>query len=445
MRGTDTVFAVATGPIRAALAVLRVSGPHAFACLARLTSRPLPDMGQARTRWLVDGSGARIDQALILRFAGPASFTGEDVVEIQCHGGSAVTEAIAAALLATGLCRAAERGEFTRRAFENGRMDLLQAEAVADLIDAETEAQRVQALSSYSGRATELVADWHNEVLQISALLAADFDFADEGDVGSEVAAPVAGRINALAAQLSEVLSEAKASQRVREGVRVALTGPPNAGKSTLLNALAGRDVAIVSPIPGTTRDVLEVRLDLGGVLVTLADTAGLRESEDEIEREGVARARRWAASADIVLQLRAADEPGEATSGMDEMAGQTVISVVSKADKLATGNRQAGNHLVSTLSGEGMSELIEQLGAKATELASSGEVPVVTRARHREALERAIACLKRAEDLLLHAGDSDLAAFEVQDARHHLASLIGEMNVEDILGQIFESFCIGK
>jgi tRNA modification GTPase len=429
----DTIFAVATGAGRGALAVMRLSGPDSGAALDALCGRR-PAARRASLRTLRAADGDVLDEALALWFPAPGSYTGEDSAELHLHAGRAVIAAVADALVGLGL-RPAEPGEFTRRAFLNGRMDLLEAEAVADLVAAETQAQRRQALRQMEGALGALYCDWAARLRLVLAQQEALIDFPDE-DLPAETEAAMLGEIAALEADIARHLDDRRRGERVREGLTFVIAGPPNAGKSSLLNALARREAAIVSPMPGTTRDAVEVRLELGGVLVTLVDTAGLREVDDTIEAEGVRRARKRAAEADLVIMLRPVDAVADDAAAAPETGG-AVLEVTSKID-LAVVDALPG---VSAVTGEGIAALEERLAAVARSLVD-GEGPApLTRERHRAALMAARACLERARDACL----VELRGEELRGALRELGRITGAVNVEDILEVIFGRFCIGK
>lgn len=429
----DTIFAPATARGRSAVAVVRASGPGADAALEALIG-PLPDPRQAALRAVHDPeSGEILDRALVLRFADGASFTGENSFEIQCHGGPAVVRAILAALARRDGLRLAEPGEFTRRALENGRMDLLEAEGLGDLVQAETEAQRRQALRALDGALGRQAEIWRGRLIRARALLEAVMDFADEEvpeDVGPEVSALVSATLDEMRA----ALSGAAAAERIRDGFEVALIGPPNAGKSTLLNALARREAAITSEIAGTTRDVIEVQMDLHGLPVLLLDTAGLREARDEIERIGIARARRRAEAADLRVLVTSpdTDDPGDVAAD---------IRVLAKRE---LGGGDAGDFAVSAVTGAGMDAFVEAIAAR-LEAQAEGASAVVTE-RHRRALEggrdqmtEALAHLEVGEAAL------DLAAEALRLAARRMEALTGRVDAERILDDIFSEFCLGK
>jgi tRNA modification GTPase len=432
----DTIFALSSGAGRAGIAVIRISGPDADTALGALTGKPLPDERKAEIRTLFDiPNEERIDVGLVLRMPGPRSFTGEDVVELSVHGGRAVVGAVLASLGRVPGLRLAEPGEFTRRAVEHGRLDLTQAEAIADLVAAETDAQRRQALDQMDGTLSALYEDWRARLIRAAAWLEASIDFADE-EIPPDAVAASRDQLVALAGEVRRHLHDGRRGEILREGLHVAVVGPPNAGKSSLINALARRDVAIVSDTAGTTRDVIEVRLDLGGYAVILADTAGLREANDAIEQEGVRRARARAADADIRLLVL----DGAATTELDQPPiDNAEITVFNKSD--IAGARRTGLN-ISAKTGEGIDTLVDALATAAKQRAT-GEGPALTRARHRHALERAhtaIASALKAPD-----GSPELAAESVRVALNEIGRISGRVDLDDLLDVVFRDFCIGK
>ncbi len=436
MRSDDTIFAIASGHGRAAVCLIRISGPESRSILERMAGK-VPEARRAVVRTLRDPTaGEPLDQALVLWMPGPQSFTGEDQAELHIHGGLATRAAVLRALGSFENCRPAEAGEFTRRAFLNGRMDLAQVEGLADIIDAETEAQRRQAMLQLGGRLGNAAEGWRENILRVLALLEASLDFSDEGDVPEDLEADILRMIDGIQGEIGLALAN-RSGERLREGLTVVLAGPPNAGKSTLLNALAQRDVAIVSPIAGTTRDVIEVHCDLGGLPVIIVDTAGLRESADLIEQEGVSRARARVQDADLVLWL----VPPEGENSTPPSA-RRLLKVGTKADL----NRscQDCDLLVAAATGEGLPELIRCLEAEAADLMGQGDA-VITRERHRKALERADSSLVRARSMLAGRGPLELAAEEVRLAARAIGEITGRVDVEDVLDRLFSSFCIGK
>lgn len=443
---TDTICALASGAGRAGVAVVRVSGPRAGEALEAL-SGSLPRPRVASLRRLKDASGAALDDALVLWFPAPASFTGEDVAEFHLHGGPAVVAATIDAVIRLPGVRLAEPGEYTRRAFENGKLDLAQAEGLADLIDAETEGQRRQALRQMEGALSALVEGWRAELVSALALLEAEIDFPDE-DLPGGLSARVGPMLAALADAIAVHLADGRRGERVREGYRVAILGAPNAGKSSLLNALARREAAIVSDIPGTTRDVVEVRLVLAGFPVWIADTAGLRETADAIEAEGVRRALARAEEADLRIGVVEAGADAEAALLTALRPGDLVVR--SKGDLFGS-ERGPGldprfvrdDIVVSVLTGEGLAALETAVAARVEAALGAREAPALTRARHRRALEDAEAAIRRAMSAL-DLG-AELAAEDLRLAARALGRIAGRVDVEEILGEIFSAFCIGK
>lgn len=434
---TDTVFALATPPGRGAIAIVRLSGPATEAALAGLGAGGLKArMASLRT---LTHAGRVIDQALVLRFPGPTSYTGEDCAELHLHGGRAVVEAASAALVALGL-RPADPGEFTRRAFENGRMDLAQAEGVADLIDAETTAQAAQALGQLEGALGGAYAGFRRDLLRALALVEAEIDFPDE-EVPDNLARTAGPVLDGLILDLKAALADAGRGERVRAGYRIVLIGETNAGKSSLFNALVAREAAIVTPIAGTTRDVLDADLIIGGYAVTLSDTAGLRDSDDPVEAEGVRRARARAEQAELRLWVRA---PGDAPGVAAEYAKPDDLLVLTKSDIARAApppDREA--LVVSTTTGEGMAALHDWIATRLARDLSGADFPAVTRERHRRRLEEALASVEAGRRALDIA--PEMAGDDLRRASESLARVTGAIGVEDILGEVFSTFCIGK
>jgi tRNA modification GTPase len=426
---SDTIFALASGSARAAIAVIRMSGSESGPSVAALCGGRLPVPRQVSLRRLRDTFGALLDHALVLWLPGPGTYTGEDSAELHLHGGRAVIDGVADALTAAGL-RPAEPGEFTRRAFLNGRMDLVEAEAVHDLIAAETEAQRRQALRQLEGALGALYQDWADRLRAVLAYQEALIDFPDE-DLPPEVEAELVRTLRAVRQEIAGHLNDAGRGEKLREGLFFAITGAPNVGKSTLINALAEREVAIVSERPGTTRDALETRVVLGGVPVTLVDTAGLRETTDSIEAEGVRRALARAEDADLVMTVI------EAGSKLPNSPGRMVIA--NKADLGRAGPE--GALRISAKTGLGMAELRRHLATTARQMTVSSGPPPLTRARHRAALLAAAAHLDAAENVQL----PELRAEDLRLAMRALGRITGHVGVEDILDTVFSRFCIGK
>ncbi|MGD9968441.1 MAG: tRNA uridine-5-carboxymethylaminomethyl(34) synthesis GTPase MnmE [Hyphomonadaceae bacterium] len=433
----DTIVALASGAGRAGVAVIRLSGPAAGATLQALTARDLPPPRMAAREAFCDPrTGISLDDGLALWFPGPHSFTGEDVAELHIHGGPAVIAAIIDAALSQAGVRPAEPGEYTRRAFENGKLDLAEAEGLADLVDAETEGQRRQALRQRRGALSAVYEGWRGRLIEAAALIEAEIDFPDE-DLPGALAQRAGPILQALADDMGRHLDDAHRGERIRDGFRIAIIGPPNAGKSSLLNALARREAAIVSDLPGTTRDVVEVRLVLAGYPVWIADTAGLREAADAIEAEGVRRALARAEEADLRIGVVEADNA--TVPALLTALGESDLVVKSKAD--LTG--ESGHLTVSAKTGQGMSELEALIAARVVEALGRGEAPVLTRARHRRLVEQARAALLRAIPAL--DSGAELAAEDVRVAADQIGRLTGRIDVEDLLDEIFSSFCIGK
>ncbi|ANC54608.1 tRNA uridine(34) 5-carboxymethylaminomethyl synthesis GTPase MnmE [Brevundimonas sp. GW460-12-10-14-LB2] len=433
----DTIFALATPPGRGAIAVLRLSGPGVEAALTALgATRLKPRIASVRD---LSHAGDHIDQALVLRFVAPNSYTGEDAAELHLHGGRAVVEAASRALIALGL-RPADPGEFTRRAFQNGRMDLAQAEAVADLIDAETSAQAKQALGQLDGKLSETYAGFRRDLLHALALIEAEIDFPDE-EVPDNLARTAGPVLDRLGADLRRAVDTGRRGERVREGYRIVLIGETNAGKSSLFNALVAREAAIVTPIAGTTRDVLDADLVIGGYAVTLSDTAGLRDSDDPVEAEGVRRARLRAEHADLRLWVRAPGDPdGVAAAYVKD--GDLIVA--TKSDLGAgSGEGEYETLAVSTVTGAGLAELRDWIAARLAQDLSGADFPSVTQERHRLRLLEALESVDAARAALNVA--PEMAGDDLRRAADAMARVTGAIGVEDILGEVFSTFCIGK
>ena len=445
----DTIFALSSGRPPAAIAVIRMSGPRAADALQKLIGRlPRPRQATlARVRNPADGE--IIDEALALWFPAPGSETGEDVAELQVHGGRAVIAATLRALGGIAGLRPAEAGEFTRRAFENGRMDLTAVEGLADLVAAETDAQRRQAFEHLKGLLGERAQAWRTGLIEALALVEAGIDFSDEDDVPQEAMARALDLVRPLADEIARAC--AGTGERLREGLRVAIAGPPNAGKSTLFNRLARREAAIVSPFPGTTRDVLELHLDLGGYPVTVLDTAGIRETDDPVEREGVRRATEQATAASLILWVVDAAAEGEACTDPPQLIpGTKLWRIVNKIDLLPHGQqaftkgiKRDDIHPVSSTTGQGIEPLLGAIGRFCEEFFSP-EPALVTRARQRAHLEETAAALRGAHDAATE-GREEIVAEQLRLASRSLGKLLGRVDVEDVLDVIFRDFCIGK
>ncbi|MBK8208702.1 MAG: tRNA uridine-5-carboxymethylaminomethyl(34) synthesis GTPase MnmE [Rhodospirillales bacterium] len=444
MSASDTIFAPATGAGRAGIAVIRISGAKARSALAAMTGRHTWVPRHATCVRLRTSEGVPLDHALGFWFPAPSSFTGEDVGELHVHGGRAVSAAVLAALDGIDGLRPAEAGEFSRRAFQNGKFDLTQAEALADLVAAETAAQHRQALRQLDGELGRLYDGWRRQAIAAMARLEAEIDFSDE-DLPAALQIAVQGEVAALRLEIERHLADGQRGQRIRDGFAVVLIGPPNAGKSSLLNGLAGREAAIVDAAPGTTRDVVEVTMDIAGLAVVIADTAGLRQGKGRVEQEGVRRARQRAAAADLrVVVLDGAVWP-EVDDITLSMLDDDALIVINKCDlgglgdELAVGDRPAMP--VSALLGNGLGELIGEIGKRLTERFGDDAAPAPTRARHRRSLEACAAALARAE----RPQASELMAEELRAAAAALGRIVGRVDVEDVLDVVFREFCIGK
>lgn len=467
----ETIFAVASGTGRAGIAVIRASGPMAGSGLCRLIAsnaakRADPQVGvsarddphspqdfgiaarKATVRRLTSPlNGEGLDEALVIWFPGPASFTGEDMVEFHVHGGAAVVSGVLGALAGLEGFRSAEPGEFTKRAFYNGRLDLTQAEAVADLIDAETQEQKRQALRQADGELGRLYDGWRGALISILAHLEATIDFSDE-DLPAEIDAEAKRRLAGLVGEITVHLNDGRRGERLRSGVHIALLGAPNAGKSTLLNLLAGREAAIVSATAGTTRDVVEVHIDLDGCPVTIADTAGLRDSQDEIEQEGVRRASRQAELADLKVVVLDRSVWPDVPEKIGPLIDGDALVVLNKADlgplNFTLKFQGAPITALSAKSGHGIDKFMEALTDRVKELAGLGAQPALTRARHRLALEEALSSLEAGLVEWETAG-SELVAENVRLAARAIGRITGRVDVEELLDVIFSDFCIGK
>lgn len=433
----DTIVALSSGAPPCAIAVLRASGPL-VPDLVRSMTGGLPQARHARLATFRDpGSGDPIDRGLVLYFPAPASFTGEDVCEFQVHGSAAVIDRLIAAMTARPGVRLAERGEFARRAFIDGRLDLTQIEGLADLIAAETEEQRRAALDQSAGRLRRAADQWRARLVALRARIEAELDFADEEDVGDGLPAEFWTGLRTLRDEIAATLASARHTLRLRSGFRIALMGPPNAGKSTLLNALADSDAAIVTDEPGTTRDVIDVRLDLGGYAVIVSDTAGLREAKGEIERMGVARALRAGQEADMILWLAPGAEDRPPDGDLD---GPVIVA--SKAD-LSRDPVPGAVCAFSALTGDGMEDLKALLIERIASASAYGAAPAfVTRRRQAEALADALAALPGGAQV---SRPGELVAEDLRAASAALERLTGRIDVEDILDRLFAEFCIGK
>ncbi|MDJ0514405.1 MAG: tRNA uridine-5-carboxymethylaminomethyl(34) synthesis GTPase MnmE [Methyloceanibacter sp.] len=432
----ETIVALASGAGTAAIAVIRISGPKTRVVLENLTGS-LPVPREASLRRI-----GKIDKGLVLWFPAPASFSGEDMAELQVHGGRAVVRAIVDAVLATPGTRLAEPGEFARRAFENGKLDLTEVEGLADLVSAETEAQRRQALAQSEGGLRRLFEGWRSVLLKAQSLMEAGLDFSDEADVAADATRQAEDVVRPLLREVETHLAD-ESGERLRDGFQVVIAGPPNAGKSSILNALAKRDVAIVSEEAGTTRDVIEVHLDIGGVPVIVADTAGLRDGGGEIESEGMRRAVSRACGADLVLWIvdGAHLGPKPVPKSSPDFGDVPVLAVVNKID-LIVDPIQGAALAVSAKTGQGLGTLLAALGQRSKDGLDVRGASPITRTRHRIELVSVRDALKR---FVNHDLDAELRAEDLRIAAHHLGRLTGRIDVEEVLGAIFSEFCIGK
>ena len=427
----DTIFALATAQGKAGVSIIRISGPNAENAVNVISNKAVP-IGRPCIRRLISKSGVHIDEAMVLRFAAPNSFTGEDIVELHVHGSIAVVQAMLRELSSIPNLRLAEAGEFTRRALENNRLDISKVEGLADLIDSETEAQRMQALRVLSGELGNLTNYWRDKLVRAASLIEATIDFADE-EVPVDVTGEVIDIINKIRSSIEKEVEGSIIAERVRNGFEVAIVGAPNLGKSTLLNALAGREAAITSEIAGTTRDVIEVRMDLGGVPVTLLDTAGIRETNDVVEEIGVSRALDRAATADLVVYLY--DDTSHLTAFEQDV---NVIKLRAKDDQGIYADGVSGR------TGSGIETLVRELTQRFGEM--SKDVGIATHERHRIAMQNALLHLSNAESFVQQGPEMyDIGAEELRMSCRVLDTLIGRVDVESLLDEIFSSFCIGK
>lgn len=446
----DTIYALSSGLLPSGVAIIRISGPRCRFVLETISNiDPIPR--QATYSAFYDPSdGSLLDEGLVLWFPGPASFTGEDVVELHCHGGRAVVDGILHCLNKLDGLRMAERGEFTKQAFQNNKMDFVGVEGLADLIASETQIQRQLAQLQTRGDVSLIYDGWRKRLIKARALIEAELDFPDESDVPGSVSDRVWGEVFSLADEMKNAVGQVKIAERIRDGISVVLAGAPNAGKSSLLNALAGRDVAIVSSTAGTTRDVIEVHLDLNGVPVKLCDTAGLRDSHDEVEAIGVSRASERIREADIVLLLEDISHEEPEDSGKEDnfkaslSEGAVEIKLGTKSDLISPGDsiRSRYNLLVSTKTNDGIDVLIDHLANNAKELISDVESLVALRSRHREAIMSALVYI---EASLKDNKVVELRAEDLRLASDVIGRVAGRIDVEDMLDVVFREFCIGK
>ena len=440
---TSTIFALSTPPGRSAIAVIRLSGPNVGAVLdAMCSSRPKPRTAALR-RLKDPASGDILDEALVLYFASPRTETGEDMAEFQVHGGKAIVRAVLDTLSRQPGCRPAEPGEFAQRAFANGKLDLAQIEGLADLIDAETQGQRQQAIAQATGLQSKRFDAWRDELLRTMGLVEAAIDFSDEGDVSDKAVAQAEKAARHLRTDLAAHLDDGHRGEILREGFRVVLAGPPNAGKSSLLNALARRDAAIVSEEAGTTRDVIDVRLDLEGHAVIVSDTAGIRETSSSVEQEGIRRTLQATRDADLVLWLSEASAPTPSPAIEAHHLAILTKSDLFPPEKRIHVKQDGFDFAISAKTGDGLDALIAHIAARARDASGNASDPAITRVRHRRELESAVCQL----DAFLDQPDIplELRAEDLRLSATALARLTGRIDAEQVLGEIFSRFCIGK
>ena len=447
MTDRETIFALSSGQPPCAVAIIRISGPATQDILAGFGCAYL-EPRMASLRVLSDPiSGEPLDQGLVVWMPGPASFTGEDTAELQIHGGRAVVQVVLSALSQMDSARSAEPGEFTRRAFENGRMDLAEVEGLADLIAADTDRQREQALRQMGGGLSAACQEWRSELIRLRALIEAEFDFSEEEDVPDELGSEVWRALETLSGTISNFIGDNRRGEIIRDGFRVALLGPPNAGKSSLLNFLVKRDAAIVTEHAGTTRDVIEVQLDIDGYRVTVSDTAGLRRAENPIEMEGIRRAYESGRDSDLVLWLEEAGDVDGWEELPEELDRQKIWRVLTKADLGSRRDNQSGlsadYFLISVVTGQGTDQLLEALKREISGQMSHSSEVMITRHRHRENLEAANSCLIGA--LTDPAKPLELLADDLRRASDAIGRVVGAVDVEDLLDYLFAEFCIGK
>lgn len=443
MAAPTTIFALSTAPGHSGVAVIRISGPCAGDVLDRM-SPPRPDHRYAALRRIRDPhSGDLLDEALVLWFAAPRTETGEDMAELHLHGSPAVVKAVLSALGSLEGCRLAEPGEFARRAFENGKLDLAQIEGLADLIDAETDAQRSQALAQMRGALSNLYEGWRRDILEASALMEAAIDFSDEDDVATDAADRALAIVRTLGGEIAAHLDDGHRGEILRDGFRVVLAGPPNAGKSSLLNALARREAAIVSEEAGTTRDAIEVRLDLEGLPVIVTDTAGIRTASGEVEKEGIRRALAHARDADLILWLSDATAPIATPPPEDITRGDKILIPIATKIDIPGAALSADQVAISAKTGAGLPQLIAAITAAARDRIGTSAAPAITRERYRQQLTQ---CMSAVHAFMQgNMTEQELRAEDLRQAASALGRITGRIDVEDVLGEIFGRFCIGK
>ncbi len=437
MVSNDTIFALSSGGLPSGVAVVRISGPQC-AGVVHLVAGDLPPARKASLRSIRDRNGLLLDQALVIFFPGPASFTGEDAAELHVHGGRATVRAVLDALGAIPGLRSADAGEFSRRAFHNGKLDLVEIEGLADIVAAQTEMQRRLALEHASGGLSKLYTAWAERLTHARAMIEAELDFADEDDIPGAIGDTVRSDLEDLAASIHEHLRGSRTAEIIRDGLTVVITGSPNVGKSSLLNYLAKREVAIVTDIPGTTRDIVSVDLDLDGFAVRLIDTAGIRDTAELVEREGIRRAKAAVETADLVLHLVGPEEAIPPAEG----AHARTIRVFTKLDMAVPRGREEGEIAISTRTGAGIDTLLACLKSRLPDLTDASAFAIPSRDRHNETLKAAVEAVERA---LLIRGDLELQAEWLRVAATEIGRITGRVDVENLLNVIFSEFCIGK
>ena len=435
MVSTDTIVALSSGNLPSGVAVIRLSGPQSKQIAVSLCQKVPTPRNALLSDFVNPESMEIIDCGLVLWFPGPASFTGEDCLEFHCHGGKAVVSAMLEILCSFEKVRIAEAGEFSRRAFENEKLDLTQAEGLADLIASETEAQRRQALDQSQGKLREIYLDWRQRLIHIRALIEAELDFAEEEDVPDEISQEGFAKLSSIVSEIKAHLDDQRVGEIIRDGYRIVLMGKPNAGKSSLLNMLAKRDVAIVTSEAGTTRDIIDVHLDIAGYPVIISDTAGIRETDNIVEKEGVARANERGSSADLVIWLSALDDQDYELEQIPDHA----MKLISKDDE---GSLEPGKS-ISSKTGYGIDKLLSEIGSRLESQLSSLSSGVLTRRRHRDLLEESLALLNEA--LNGEMADTTIRAENIRLAGDCIGKICGKIDVEDLLDVIFSEFCVGK
>ncbi|MFD1329789.1 tRNA uridine-5-carboxymethylaminomethyl(34) synthesis GTPase MnmE [Mycoplana ramosa] len=440
----DTIFALSSGGLPSGVAVIRISGPGCADALVAMVGK-IPPPRHASLCSIRNRNGDVLDQGLVLFFPNPASFTGEDSAELHLHGGRATVRATLDALAAFPGLRPAEAGEFSRRAFHNGKLDLVKIEGLADIVAAQTEMQRRLALEHAAGGVSRLYDDWTRRLTHARAMIEAELDFADEDDVPGAIAQTIREDLRAICAELRRHLQGARAGEIIRDGLTVVITGPPNVGKSSLINYLAGRDIAIVTDIPGTTRDVIAVDLDLDGFAVRVLDTAGIRETAEVVEQEGIRRARSALASADLILRLVDRSEDFAAVSAADcADRGAPIIYIAPKSDLDDGSGASLGELMpISTRTGDGMDALLDRIRQHLPRLTDAAAFAIPSRERHNAALRTALHAI---EDALAFDSESlELQAESLRLAANAVGRITGRVDVENLLDVIFSEFCIGK